>query len=45
MGLPYQNVDAVAKQVPMELKMTLKRALEVSSELRRMYDTVCHTKT
>ena len=39
MGLPYQNVDAVAKQVPMELKMTLKRALEVSGELRRMYDT------
>ncbi len=44
MGLPYQNVDAVAKQVPMELKMTLKRALEVSSELRRMYDTDLQVK-
>ena len=30
MGLPYQSVDTVAKLVPMELKMTLKRALEVS---------------
>ncbi|MGN0708136.1 MAG: DNA polymerase III subunit alpha [Faecalibacterium sp.] len=39
MGMPYQSVDAVAKQVPMELKMTLKRALEVSTELKRMYDT------
>ena len=39
MGIPYQQVDAVAKQVPMELKMTLKRALEVSTELKRMYDT------
>ena len=39
MGMPYQDVDVVAKQVPMELKMTLKRALEVSAELKRMYDT------
>lgn len=34
MGIPYQQVDVVAKLVPMELKMTLKRALEVSSELK-----------
>ena len=39
MGMPYQSVDVVAKQVPMELKMTLKRALEVSPELKRMYDS------
>lgn len=39
MGIPYQNVDVVAKLVPMELKMTLKRALEVSSELKKMYDS------
>ncbi len=39
MGIPYQNVDTVAKLVPMELKMTLKRALEVSSELKKMYDS------
>ena len=37
--MPYQSVDVVAKQVPMELKMTLKRALEVSPELKRMYDS------
>ena len=36
MGMPYQSVDVVAKQVPMELKMTLKRALEVSPELKRL---------
>lgn len=39
MGIPYQNVDVVAKLVPMELKMTLSRALEVSSELKKMYDS------
>ncbi len=44
MGLPYQTVDAVAKLVPMELKMTLKRALEVSSELKRQYDSDPQTK-
>ncbi|MBQ7860150.1 MAG: DNA polymerase III subunit alpha, partial [Faecalibacterium sp.] len=38
MGIPYQNVDVVAKLVPMELKMTLNRALEVSSELKKMYE-------
>ena len=39
MGIPNQQVDVVAKLVPMELKMTLKRALEVSSELKKLYDT------
>lgn len=39
MGMPYQSVDAIAKQVPMELKMTLTHALEVSTELKRMYDS------
>lgn len=33
MDIPYQKVDTVAKMVPMELKMTLKRALEVSKPL------------
>ena len=28
MGMPYQDVDKVAKLIPMELKMTLRRALE-----------------
>ena len=39
LGLPYQSVDTVAKLVPMELKMTLHRALEVSTELKKLYDT------
>ena len=39
LGIPYQNVDRVAKLVPMELKMTLNRALEVSPELKKAYDT------
>ncbi len=39
MGLPYQDVDTVAKLVPMELKMTLTHALEVSPDLKKLYDT------
>ena len=39
MGLPYQDVDKVAKLIPMELKMTLHHALEVSSDLKKLYDT------
>ena len=39
MGLPYQDVDKVAKLIPMELKMTLHHALEVSPDLKTLYDT------
>ena len=39
MDMPYAAVDAVAKLVPMELKMTLHRALEVSPELKARYDS------
>ncbi|NCC06818.1 MAG: DNA polymerase III subunit alpha [Clostridia bacterium] len=38
LDLPYQTVDTIAKLVPMELKMTLKRALEVSKELAAQYE-------
>ena len=38
MGLPYQDVDKVAKLIPMELKMTLKKALEVSPDLKALYE-------
>ena len=34
LAIPYQTVDRVAKLVPMELKMTLEKALKVSPELR-----------
>jgi len=36
MGMPIADVDAIAKKIPSELKMTLDRALEVEPELRRM---------
>ena len=39
MGLPYQDVDKVAKLIPMELKMTLRHALEVSPDLKTLYNT------
>ncbi len=44
LGVPYATVDGVAKLVPMELKMTIDRALNVSSELRARYenDTQVH---
>ncbi len=37
MGLSYQEVDKVAKLIPMELKMTLEHALEVSPDLKKIY--------
>ena len=38
MGMSYQDVDRVAKLIPMELKMTLKKALDVSPDLKAIYD-------
>ena len=38
MDLPYGLVDQVAKMVPFELNMTLKRALEVNPDLKNAYD-------
>ena len=38
LDMPYQQVDAVAKLVPMELKMTLQKALKTSRELARQYE-------
>ena len=38
LDIGYQKVDAIAKLVPMELKMTLARALTVSPELKAQYD-------
>ena len=39
LDMPYQTVDTIAKLVPMELKMTLNRALTVSPELKARYQT------
>ncbi len=38
LGYTYAEVDQVAKAVPMDLGMTLKKALEVSTDLRAMVD-------
>ncbi|MBE5852536.1 MAG: DNA polymerase III subunit alpha [Lachnospiraceae bacterium] len=39
MDLPYAYVDSIAKLVPNELNITLDRALEISPELKKMYET------
>ncbi len=38
LSIPYNEVDAVAKQVPMELHITIDRALSINPELKKMYD-------
>ncbi|MDW7739516.1 MAG: DNA polymerase III subunit alpha [Bacillota bacterium] len=37
LAIPYAEVDRIAKLIPMELKMTIKRALEQSRELQILY--------
>jgi DNA polymerase-3 subunit alpha len=39
MGLSYGECDRLAKMVPTELKMTLKKALEQSTEFKEAYET------
>jgi len=39
LNMPYGEVDAVAKLIPNELKMTIDKALEVSKDLKNMYLT------
>ncbi|MEG2571245.1 MAG: DNA polymerase III subunit alpha, partial [Clostridia bacterium] len=39
LGMAYSEVDVVAKQIPMELHMTLPRALDMSKPLHEAYDT------
>lgn len=39
MGMPYQVVDKVAKLIPFELNMTLDKALEISKELNKLYNS------
>ena len=39
LGMSYSAVDAVAKLIPNELKMTISLALEKSKELRDVYET------
>ncbi|MBE6928920.1 MAG: DNA polymerase III subunit alpha [Ruminococcaceae bacterium] len=39
LNISYADTDAIAKLVPNELHMTLKRALEVSPQLRERYES------
>ncbi|MFV0465005.1 MAG: DNA polymerase III subunit alpha [Lachnospiraceae bacterium] len=38
MDLSYSAVDVIAKNIPTELGITINRALEINSELRKMYE-------
>ncbi len=38
LAIPYAEVDSVAKLVPMELGVTLKKALSTSADLRKKYE-------
>ncbi len=38
LNVPYGVVDEVAKEIPMELKMTIKKALNVNYKLKELYD-------
>lgn len=39
LNIPYQQVDRIAKLVPNELKMTLNKALQVSVDLKQLYES------
>ena len=38
MGMPYAQVDQISKMIPSDLKMTLKKALEIPTELKKLYE-------
>ncbi len=44
LDMPYAFVDTVAKMIPMELGITIPKALKMNPELRRMYDSDDQTK-
>ena len=39
LGMTYAQVDAIAKLIPNELKMTLDKALKASTEFRNIYES------
>ncbi len=38
LNIPYAQVDLIAKKIPFEIGMTIGRALEISAELRTLYE-------
>ena len=45
LDIPYATVDVIAKLVPFELNITIKKALELSPELNKRYKEDEQTKT
>lgn len=44
LDIPYGEADKVAKLIPFDPKMTLDKALEISNELKALYDNQPHIK-
>lgn len=44
MDVSYQKTDRIAKKIPNELHITIDRALEISKDLKSMYDTDTEVK-
>ncbi|MHB1315903.1 MAG: DNA polymerase III subunit alpha [Christensenellales bacterium] len=42
--IPYGDVDKIAKMIPMELKMTLDKALKISPQFRESYESRTEVK-
>lgn len=39
LDIPYAEVDRVAKLIPFDLKMTIDKALDISADLKTLYET------
>ncbi len=39
LGIPYNTVDSVSKQIPRELGITIEKALKKNSELKALYES------
>lgn len=39
LDLPYSQVDAVAKMIPTEIGITIKKAMKINPDLKRLYDS------
>ena len=39
LAMPYSSVDSVAKLIPSDINMTISKALAISTELKKIYDT------
>jgi len=44
LGMPYGDVDRIAKMIPGDLGMTLEKALNMSPELKDAYETEAETR-